>query len=197
MYIRLNSAAYAYIAKFTPLQKDQLVVSSDYGKVAPTNAISTCAEAEYFVNAVAALTHPAQYALCKQARRKNEMIGSQAVQNALQSWPSIFTGASWIFNRLTPRHRDGGGLDEGYDYLTNFGSPHLNCYLDVPDIGISLQYRSRGIVALLGRPLSHQVQGWTGGDRVCVARWIKSSVVDLPLSWPVIDDVKKVLGLMV
>jgi hypothetical protein len=151
------------------------------------------AEAEQLINMIMFITHPAQFALCLSLRSQVKESGGGNVSKALEEWPSLLTGASWIYNRLTPRHRDGGGLDAGYDYLTNFGGSKLNCYLNLPDLGAIMQYRSRGLTALLGRPLSHEVKAWTGGDGVCVARWIKASVTGGMLEWPTAERCKKIL----
>jgi hypothetical protein len=50
--------------------------------------------------------------------------------------------------------------------------------LDVNDLGMRLQYLPGTGVAIAGKVLRHGVRTWEGGERICLARFVKDSVHD-------------------
>jgi hypothetical protein len=95
----------------------------------------------------------------------------------IDNWHSIYSGSSLIVNRKTRFHRDAGGAPSHYDLLVS-GGTHTDCFLEVRELGLTLQYLPGATVVIAGRVLRHGVDSWKGGERICHARFIKDSVHD-------------------
>jgi len=103
--------------------------------------------------------------------------GLWQVHDVIQSWGSVWVGLAVIVNRLTPLHRDWGGAPPIYDFLVSAGT-HDTCTLDVPDIGAKFKYSPGTVVPICGKALRHGVAGWSGGERICLAYFMKDAVLD-------------------
>ena len=95
-------------------------------------------------------------------------------QDVLSQWTSVFNGVSVIFNRLTPAHRDGNTRKQWYDLLVTLGH-YRNCNLELPGLGLSLEYGPGTVVGLLGSTLEHEVSHFEG-ERVCYAYFMRDNV---------------------
>jgi hypothetical protein len=62
-----------------------------------------------------------------------------------------------------------------YDLLTCAGT-YKDAELKVFDIGARFCYDPGTVVALAGKVLLHEVTEWTGGERICIARFIRDNV---------------------
>jgi len=114
-----------------------------------------------------------------------------------QLWPSIFSGSQVIVNWVTPPHRDSGGCPMHYDLLVSAGT-HTQAKLDVQEFGVHLSYRPGDVVALCGKVFLHEVEDWSGGERVCVSHYMKDNVherleVHRP-NWPREEDYLSLVG---
>jgi hypothetical protein len=49
--------------------------------------------------------------------------------------------------------------------------------LDLPDLGLKLDYGPGTGVFLCGNVLTHAVNDWSGGDRVCYAHFLRKKVL--------------------
>jgi hypothetical protein len=163
-------------------------------------ALALMSSVDHLINALMSVTHPAQFEaavkVCNATVRERSL--ARNILNALSSWSSLCTGASWMFNRITPPHRDNKGFVSGFDYLLTLGGNHA--VLKAEDLGIEVKYRSGCVVAIAGRPLLHEVPRWGTDDRVCAAYWIRRSVFQKygieTLAWSTVKRVKDVLGLL-
>lgn len=171
-----------------------MVPSSSMKHPSVTLALAEVEKTEALMNVILYLTHPSQYTACRAVRSK--MLGSTQdtrVHTHLKKWPSLFTGCSWITNRLTPAHRDGSGFYQGFDYLSVSG--RASSWLKLRDLGLNLPYGRGCVVGLAGRILTHQVGAWGCHDRICTARWIRKEVFeDLgvhSISFPTVEQVGK------
>jgi hypothetical protein len=90
-------------------------------------------------------------------------------------WPSFFSGLEVISNRVTPPHRDKYGGPPDYDFLVSAGT-HEGAWLDLPDVKARLSYKPCTVVAICGKVLSHAVTDWDGGERLCIAHFIRDNV---------------------
>jgi hypothetical protein len=153
-------------------------------------ALHCTSDLEAFMNLIVCATHEDQFQASVQAMAQIKQLHGDVVQDSLNKWPSIFTGHSWIINRKTPAHRDSGGFISGFDYLSIFGT--ASSIIKLRDINITAQYNPGTVVALPGKVLVHEVEGWRGGNRVCVARWIRRRVLKThgvaDIAWPKIAD---------
>jgi hypothetical protein len=53
---------------------------------------------------------------------------------------------------------------------------HEEAWLDLPDMGTRLLYSPCTVVALTGKVLCHGVRNWIGGERICVAHFVRDNV---------------------
>lgn len=125
-----------------------------------------------------ALVAPQQYdsglAAIQQIKDSQEL---DSLHPNLDCWYSIWSGFSLIVNRMTPFHRDHGALAPCFDLLVS-GGTHSDCKLELPDIGATLSYIPGTGVFVTGRVLCHGVSGWSGGERICQAHFMKDAVHD-------------------
>lgn len=103
--------------------------------------------------------------------RQNPQIQPQDILNR---WTSAFNGISAIFNRLTPLHRDGNSRKQWYDMLVSLGR-YQDCKLELPGLGLSLEYSPGTVIGFLGSTLQHEVS-YFEGERICYAYWMRDSV---------------------
>ena len=137
--------------------------------------LQTIMQGELLCNATTTLIHP-EYNTGIAAVHQLQM-GSilHSTHPNVNLWPSFFSGIQVIVNHDTPPHRDMGGSPTCYDFLLNSGTHKLS-RLDLPDLGTSLSYGPGTLVAVSGKVLLHGVKWWEGGERVCIAHFIKDAV---------------------
>ena len=71
-----------------------------------------------------------------------------------------------------------------YDLLVSAGT-HVDCVLDIADLGASFSYQPGTAIAVVGKVLCHGVKCWDGGERICQDHFMKDAVHDrLGLSRP-------------
>lgn len=137
-------------------------------------------DAQPSLNALTAYIAPRTFeAGCKSIEEIKRLQQSQSanepfLENVLK-WSSIFSGITVITNRKTKYHKDRGGHDSVFDLLLSCGT-HSCCKLNVKELKLSFSYNPGTVVALNGSFLHHGVDGWTGGDRICYAHYMKKKV---------------------
>lgn len=135
----------------------------------------------HLLNAVTAVTHLELYRAGSEAIHKIMNVDTMAptVKHRLHEnsnmWTSVFSGVSIISNRITPSHRDKGGDFPWYDLLLSIGT-HQTAYLKLPDIDATMSYKPGTVVLLCGKILSHAVDDWSGGERICWAYYMRNWV---------------------
>jgi hypothetical protein len=102
---------------------------------------------------------------------------AREVHRILSMTQSSFTGFSTIINRATPDHLDTKGPLYGMDLLQALGGGK-GVYLNLPNLGVEMRFTPNSAILLTGKFLRHSVLEWRGRDRICVARWIRSSILD-------------------
>jgi hypothetical protein len=95
-------------------------------------------------------------------------------QSVLSRWTSVFNGVAIISNRDTPPHRDGYTRHQWYDLLITLGS-YRDSNLELPGLGLSLEYGPGTVVGLSGMMLEHAVPTFKG-ERVCYAYFMRANV---------------------
>lgn len=93
---------------------------------------------------------------------------------ALQHWTSVFNAVTVLSNRATPLHRDNHSRPQWYDMLTTIG-PYEEAWLELPGIGLKLQYNSGTVMGFGGKVLRHGVPECRG-ERVCLAYYMRDKV---------------------
>jgi hypothetical protein len=136
--------------------------------------MSSIAHIESFLNRTFFMVHPslAQHGKVALDRLRQAPMTSDIAD----SWTSYFTGIAVIINRKTLAHRDGNGLPPWYDLLLGIGDYH-SCTLDMPDLGLQLDYGPGTGIFLCGNTIRHAVTDWSGGDRVCYAHFMRKKVL--------------------
>ena len=131
---------------------------------------------ETLLNAIGMLICPEQYTIGNEAihKLKTENILMNSHEN-VQLWPSFFSGIEVISNRKTPLHRDAQASPSVYDFLVSAGT-YTQSWLDVPDVHAKIEYKPCTVVAITGKILRHGVASWEGGERICLAHFIRDNI---------------------
>jgi hypothetical protein len=138
------------------------------------NAFASTSEAEEVLNWYLAFTHPELYQIGSQLR---DVLRNKKENCTIAGrWGSVFNGISVISNGVTPEHRDRGGAMEWFELLLSIGTAR-NLTLKLPDISFNVPYSPRTVVFVCGKLLSHSVELWESGERVCWAHFIRPAVV--------------------
>lgn len=138
--------------------------------------MSSIQNAEILCNSVVAITAPDMYDVGVSSIQ--EIRQDQNLYSFNQSdcrWPSIFNAAQVIVNRTTPPHRDNRGYNTAYDLLLSLGT-HSDARLVIPELGSQISYKPGTMVELCGKILIHGVNQWIGGERICVAHFMRDNV---------------------
>ena len=130
-----------------------------------------------------------------------EVLSSWAEQNdkgmddALDTWSMVYTNISVIANQGTPLHHDPYSRSNWYDILVSVGE-YKDCYLDIPTLGLKLEYSPGTIVAFSGRLLRHGVNK-VDGHRCCFAYYMRDNIhnfLHVPATeWMTVDMVRNAL----
>lgn len=149
---------------------------------------------ENLCNIMVALIHPDLYRASLESISKIKIDKSLVARyhENIQLWPSVFSAIQAIVNRRTPSHRDEGGFPTSYDLLLSLGT-YSEARMILREIGASFRYTPGSVVFLSGKVLLHECESWSGGERICVAHFIKDNVhercgVQRP-SWPTEKDI--------
>lgn len=136
--------------------------------------LDAISESNAIISAILAVIHPSLYDAGWQTIRRLRDTPGIGRQDVLIRWASVFSGVAVISNRYTPPHRDGSSRWHWYDILVTLGR-YQNCNLELPGLGISLEYGPGTVVGLSGKTLEHAVPSFEG-DRVCYAYFMKNDV---------------------
>jgi hypothetical protein len=150
--------------------------------------------AELLCNAVTALVTPEMYDVGLEAIFKTKLgVEMASLHNNVQLWPSVFTGLEVIVNRETGPHRDKGGCSTHFDLLVSLGT-HKKAMLYLRELSLYFPYLPGTMAIICGKVFLHEIvdgeggKGWDGGERICVAHFMKDAVhcrLGLPRpGWP-------------
>jgi hypothetical protein len=132
-------------------------------------------ESNTVLSAILAVIHPELHDAGRETFNRLRQHAEIQPEDVLRRWTSVFNGVSVICNRrATPPHRDGNSRKQWYDLLASIGC-YRNCNMELPGLGLSLEYGPGTVVGLLGGTLEHEVPCFEG-ERVCYAYWMRDSV---------------------
>ncbi|KIM51973.1 hypothetical protein SCLCIDRAFT_142184, partial [Scleroderma citrinum Foug A] len=130
-----------------------------------------------------------------------EVLSSWAEQNdkgmddTLDIWSTVYTNISMITNWGTPLHRDPHSQSNWYDILVSVGE-YKDCYLNIPTLGLKLEYSPGTIVAFSGCLLRHGVNK-VDGHRCCFAYYMRDNIHNFlcvpATEWMTVDMVRNAL----
>jgi hypothetical protein len=174
-------------------------VSGDLSSSRGGQFVDRIADCELLHNAMMALIAPDLYTIGEEAvMRVKEGDQLFKLHKNVGWWSSVFSAFQVIVNRTTPPHRDAGGAAPFYDLLTSTGT-HRSCKFDLADMGFGMSYAPGTVIAVAGKVLLHEVADWEGGERICIAHYMRDNVIDrlgLPRSkWVQIKDYWKHMGM--
>ena len=126
------------------------------------------------LSAILGVIHPQLYQAGRETLNRLRQNPEIERQDVLQKWTSVFNGVSVICNRTSPAHRDSESRHHWYDLLATLG-PYRNCNLELPGLGLSLEYGPGAVVGLSGMMLEHEVARFDG-ERACYAYFMKDNI---------------------
>jgi hypothetical protein len=138
--------------------------------------LDAISESNAIISAILAVIHPKLYDAGWKTIERLRDTPETGSQEVLNRWASVFSGVAVISNRLTLPHRDRGSANQWYDVLVTLGS-YRNCNLELPGLGISLEYDPGTVVGILGKVLEHAVPSFEG-DRLCYAYFMRDDVLE-------------------
>lgn len=153
--------------------QERPATSANFKKQPALDWLCAISESNAILSAILSVIHPPLYDAGWQTikrLRDTPQIG----QDVLNRWASVFSGVSVISNRITPPHWDGNSRRNWYDLLATLGR-YENCTLELPGLGISLEYGPGTVAGISGCVLEHAVPGFNG-DRVCYAYFMRNNV---------------------
>ena len=157
--------------------------STSFRLPAALDWLDTISESNTILSAILAVIHPHLYDAGWQTTKHLRGTAEIDPQDLLSRLASVFSGVSVISNRTTPPHRDLNSRAHWYDLLATLGS-YQDCNLELPGLGISLEYGPGTVVGILGNVLEHEVPSFEG-DRVCYAYFMRNNMhewADIPAS---------------
>ena len=149
-------------------------VSANFRQPAALDWLDSISESNAVLSAILAVIHPKLHDAGRQTAQRLRDAPAICPQGVLCRWASVFNGVSVISNRSTPSHRDVSSRNCWYDILATLGS-YQGCNLELPGLGISLEYGPGTVVGISGKVLEHAVTDFTG-DRVCYAYFMRNNV---------------------
>jgi hypothetical protein len=149
-------------------------VGKDLKSAAGSEWLNCMLESNAVLSAILAVIHPALYNAGRHTFNCLRKATEIQPQNVLSRWTSVFNGVAVICNRKTLLHRDGYSRFAWYELLTTFGN-YTDCKLELPGLGVTLEYGPGTVVGFSGMLLQHAVPSFKG-ERVCYAYFMRGSV---------------------
>jgi hypothetical protein len=156
--------------------------------------MAAIASVEALLDVALLLTHPSQY-IAAVTVVENILVDPYLNRRAenLHLWPShVWQGITVLINRLTPAHKDAQGDPAAFDLLLSAGTA-TTPELKLPGLGATFSYLPGTVFLILGKLITHQVDAWGSGDRICYAHWlrhrsVKESSVGA-IKWCTLNDI--------
>lgn len=131
---------------------------------------------ELLQDSILTLTAPNLYSSAQGAIYDLKQAAASHPQHAnVDLWPSSLSGLQVIVNRSTPPHRDRGSAPSDYDLLVSVGT-HTEARIGLVDVRTTFSYCPGTVVLVCGRVILHEVSSWEGGERICVAHYVRDNV---------------------
>lgn len=149
-------------------------VSANFRLPTALDWLDAISESNAILSAILAVIHPNLYDAGWQTAKRLRSTAEIDPQDLFSRWASVFSGVGVISNRDTLPHRDDQSRFNWYDIIATVGS-YRDCNMELPGLGISLEYRPGTVVGISGRVLEHAVPSFKG-DRVCYAYFMRNNV---------------------
>jgi Oxygenase domain of the 2OGFeDO superfamily len=149
-------------------------VSVNFRSALALDWLDQISESNTILSAILGVIHPPLYRAGRETLNCLRQTAEIERHDVLSKWTSVFSGVSVICNRISPAHRDVQSRHHWYDLLTTLGS-YRNCNLELPGLGLSLEYGPGTVVGLSGMMLEHEVPRFVG-ERMCYAYFMRDNV---------------------
>jgi hypothetical protein len=139
--------------------------------------LDAISESNMILSAILAVIHPELYEAGQDTfvhLHKHAKFQHADAQHVLNNWTSALSGVAVIRNRIMPLHRDRYSRFHWYDLLVTLGS-YQKSILDMPGLGVFLNYGPGTVVGLSGMVLQHAVPK-AKGERICYAYFMRNDV---------------------
>jgi hypothetical protein len=148
--------------------------SANFRELHASDWLDAILESHGMLSAILAVIHPKLYDAGWQTT--NRLRGTPKFGNLglLDKWASVFSSVAIISNRYTPPHWDINSRPNWYDLLTTLGMYH-NCNLNLPGLGVSLEYGPGMVAGIAGMVLEHEVLSFEGA-RLCHTYFMRDNV---------------------
>jgi Oxygenase domain of the 2OGFeDO superfamily len=148
--------------------------SANFSLPAALDWLNAISESNAILSAILAVIHPNLYDAGWQTTKHLRGTAEIDPQDLLSWWASVFSGVAVISNCTTPLHWDLSSRYHSSDMLATLGS-YQGCNLELPGLGISLEYGPGTVAGISGHVLEHAVPSFEG-DRVCYAYFMRNNV---------------------
>lgn len=148
-------------------------------EAACNNWLKDMMETSALIGAILSIIHPDLYARSRETllalmEKPGVMKEFDLFMEVMKSWSSVFSGMSVVSGRQCPVHRDVQAMHSWFDILATFGE-YTDGRMELPSLGLRLEYNPGTIVGLAGRVVSHGVAE-TEGKRACLAYFMREKV---------------------
>lgn len=99
------------------------------------------------------------------------------LNNSSLIWPTVYHGMDVVANRKSKEHMDLGGAISFYDHLVSFGQGH-DAKLLLRELGAQFAYQSGTCALFSGKALAHEVEWWSGGERMVIAHYANDDILN-------------------
>lgn len=127
------------------------------------------------VNCILEAIDPEQFTAMKKLNEAAQTIPYVKALSAIDCL--LFEGRHIIFNRQTPLHTDDLDPWTGWAILVAFGQ-FTKGAMHIPRLNLRLRFQPGDIIAMRGRILPHEIEAWSGGQRVSVVHFTHKSLWD-------------------
>ncbi len=112
--------------------------------------------------------------------------GLERLREIINAYPNVETfadfdpihmeGRSITFNEKTPLHAEVEDFEPGWRVLISLGSFSEGGYVRIPRLGLRVPFLPGAILVLRGAFLEHEVEVWSGGQRICLEYFTQESL---------------------
>ncbi|KAL4066039.1 hypothetical protein J3A83DRAFT_4099320, partial [Scleroderma citrinum] len=109
------------------------------------------------LSGILSIMHPPLYDVglkVMKALRQWSAVADHAISDVLFKWPTVYTNVSVLANHSAPLHHDPHSHMDWYDLLISIGE-YTDCVLDIPTLGLQLEYHASTVVAFFSRLLQY------------------------------------------
>lgn len=167
-YLRSRKATEAIFSR------DQLKTSSSYSSCA--DVVYQLRSISYKLNEILRILDPEAYKAHRLLRKKLKSLYPH-VRARSSIDPFLFQGRSFIYNRQTPNHLDKRDPRIGWTPLFVTGE-FVGGWLRIRKLGVKMWFGPGACAWIRGGLFQHEVEPFTGGQRISVASFMHQSVWD-------------------